>query len=729
VKILDFGIAKLESATRITREGSTLGTAGYMSPEQAKGEETGPETDVWATGVILYEMLTGRRPFAGEHEAAVLYEVVHEEPEPLPEEVIAANPGIQEIVERSLSKEPEDRYRSSGEMRSAIEGFRSGSVQTGKHPARPGSGFSLKTSFRWGLIVVLIAAAIFILFKFVRQEGDSLPDKMKIAVLPFANLGPQDDEYFSDGITDEITGRLASVRSIRVMSRQSVIRYKGSDKSPEEIAEELGGVDYIIEGTVQRERPSDSTSTVRIRPKLIFVKDGTQVWGDKYDEKMVDIFAIYSDIAEKIAKALDVALPGSGEKGKHGNPTHDLRAYEYYLKGKSIQYQAYYVEKDMLASIDMYEKALAIEPDYVEALSAFAINCMWLVFQHYEVDSLSARAEEAIDRILEIDPGSPDAYLARGTYKYVLLKDYRGALEDYMTAYNKNPSSFETLNSLGWAQRRLGQWDKARESFLKAKELNPGEVSQNVIIGEHLAWMRRFDEAEYYLDLALTLDPARTEAVEGLIELYLGIDGSPGRAKTLLVETMNNTGSDDILYFSIDGLSGQRILIFSDSLLVRRIRETSSSWSTDVERHGFFAEMYKQTGELELARSHYDSLRVILEARLSAEDEVKPIYYPEYIRLGLVYASLGMKEKAIAYGLLGVEKLPVSDDAVQGLVHEEKLAMIYTITGEYDKAFDLLDRLASMPASRYLRLDPVWDPIRDDPRFDKLIEKYSEASN
>ena len=730
VKILDFGIAKLESATRITKEGSTLGTAGYMSPEQAKGEEAGPETDVWATGVILYEMLTGRRPFAGEHEAAVLYEIVHEEPEPLPEEVITAEPGLREIVERSLSKKRGDRYQSSDEMRSAIEGFRSGSVQAGSYPKRSTGGLFSKPVFRWGLVLALIVVSVFIVLKYVGQQEDQPTDPVKIAVLPFENLGSPDDEYLFDGISEEISTELSTIQSIRVIARQSVIRYKNSEKPSRQIAEELGGVEYIVGGTIQRERPSDPTSRVRIKPELISAKDGIRIWSDTYDEEMGDIFAIQSDIAEKVAEAINVSLPGSGGKGNETVQTTDLRAYEFYLKGQDIRNLFYYDNDKTLAAREMYEKALEIDPDYVDGLVALAINSCWLAFQGYESDSMMIRAKTAIDRALELDPGNPGVYLARGTYYYVFYKDFKTALSDFKIAHNKNPSSVAVLNYLGWAQRRLGLWDDARKSLLKAKELDPGEVSLNFVIAEHLIWMRRYDEAEKYLELARMLDSDDLFNINRMMELYLRVDGVVDRARELLFETINRTDSDDILYIYVDNPVVQRILVFSDSLLVNRMISTDRP----EERHLFNAEMYYQTGEVELARVYYDSLRVMMESSLTGMKEISPRLSPNISRLGFVYARLGVKEKALEYGELAVEILPVSKDAIQGLVHLEKLAGIYAITGENDKAIELLEKILAMPAAilvtpGIMRLDPMWDPIRNDPRFNKLIDKYSEVSN
>ncbi len=229
VKILDFGIAKLEGATRMTREGSTLGTAAYMSPEQATGEEAGPGTDVWATGVILYEMLTGRPPFAGEHEAAMLYGIVHEEPDRLPEELTAVKPDIQPLIDKVLDKDPAARFKDSGEMRRALEGSIGGIRPPKKYQKKSMGEFFSKPAFRWGLVILLVIVSVFIVLKW--QQGGQPGGPLKIAVLPFANLGSSEDEYFADGFMEAINARLGSVQSIRVIARQSVIRFKGSEKS------------------------------------------------------------------------------------------------------------------------------------------------------------------------------------------------------------------------------------------------------------------------------------------------------------------------------------------------------------------------------------------------------------------------------------------------------------------------------------------------------------------
>ena len=468
---------------------------------------------------------------------------------------------------------------------------------------------------------------------------------------------------------------------------------------------------------------------MRIIPQLIFTKDGTQIWTDKYIREMADIFTIQSDIAEEIAKALDVALPGSSEKGGEKIRMVDLRAYEFYLKGNSMVEQPYYDIDNMLATVEMYKKALDIKPDYVDALVALAIQSCWLAFHGHERDSMSVRASEALDRVLELDPQNPGVYRARGTYNYVFYKDFKAAMSDYKAYLDLNPSSLEAQNYVGFAQRRFGRWEEARKSFLKAKELDPGTVSQNFVIAEHLLWMRRYDEAEQYFDLVRELDPDDLYNILKFMQLYLRVDGTTDRAQGLLHETISRTESDDILFTRIDDPTVQRMLVFGDSLLVERMVDADRP-----DEHLIYGEMYYQTGEMDLARVYYDSLRAILEQGLSGKEEVSLNLYPDYSWLGFVYARLGMKEKAVEYGELAVEKLPVSADALQGMIHMETLAMIYAIAGEGDKAFDLLDKILAMPVAinitpAILRLDPLWDPIRDDSRFDRLIEKYSEDLN
>jgi serine/threonine-protein kinase len=318
--------------------------------------------------------------------------------------------------------------------------------------------------------------------------------------------------------------------------------------------------------------------------------------------------------------------------------------------------------------------------------------------------------------------------MARGTYDYVFYKDFESAESYFQAAYDRNPSSLEVVNTLGWVQRRLGQWEEALATFLKAKELDPGDVSQNLVIAEHLMYMRRYNEAERYYELMRELEPDDDETAYLLTEFYLKKDGNTDRAEKLLKETISSKGSIEMLYIKISDVTVQRVLVFGDSLLVAKMKASYRPGS-----YYLYGEMYNQIGETGLAMEQYDSLRAADETLLNSGCRGCALFYTLYPELGFLYARLGMKEKALRYAELGVEKLPVSRDALQGMVHLEYFAKVCAITGEKDRALDMLDRILAMPISVHitpgtLRLDPLWDPIRDDPRFDELIGKYSKGA-
>ena len=320
-KIVDFGLAKSKASAGVTKFGSTIGTAAYMSPEQTRGDVVDQRTDIWALGVIIYEMLTGAGPFKGEYEQAIIYSILNDE---LPE-INDIPDELNNIIKRSTAKNPADRYTTVAEMyadllllmdnsRSAVSGSRiSGPQNSRSRVTRPKivsepapKGFLVKAILSAAFLIIVAAAGwYYISQSTIQTEPDS--ERKMIVVLPFENLGSQDENYFADGVTEEITSKLASIGNIGVISRNSAEKLANSKKSTEEIGKELG-VNYILSGTIRWAKGSDKISRVRITPQLTRVSDNTITWSDSYDKVLDDIFSVQNDIAQKVVDQLGGSL-------------------------------------------------------------------------------------------------------------------------------------------------------------------------------------------------------------------------------------------------------------------------------------------------------------------------------------------------------------------------------------------------------------------------------------
>ncbi|MBW1916184.1 MAG: protein kinase, partial [Deltaproteobacteria bacterium] len=309
VKILDFGLAKLKGQSQLTKDGHTLGTVAYMSPEQAEGREVDRRSDIWSMGIVLYEMLTGQLPFEGEYEQAVIYSVLNEDPVPIRSLRGEVPEKLSNIVRQMLAKSPGERILNMEDVINFLKEFATGEgyLQSTSSTVIIKRPVSKNT---WLLTAVFIAvfalmAAYFFLFK-PAEPVPEMKEKM-LVVLPFENLGAPEDNYFADGITEEITSRLAPVHGLGVISRTSAMQYKNTQKTIKQIGEELA-VDYVLEGTVRWSKGGEGKARVRVTPQLIKVADDTHLWSKRYDRVIEDIFAVQSEIAEKVIKQLDIKL-------------------------------------------------------------------------------------------------------------------------------------------------------------------------------------------------------------------------------------------------------------------------------------------------------------------------------------------------------------------------------------------------------------------------------------
>ncbi len=541
-------------------------------------------------------------------------------------------------------------------------------------------------------------------------------DRPMLVVLPFQNLGPPDDEYFTDGITDAIAARLAGMGGLGVISRTSAVLYRNTNKSPQQISEELG-VQYILEGTVQRERPSDPTSRVRIVPQLIDVSDSTHLWAETYDDDMTEVFRLQSDIAGRVAQALNAELVASETPTETAPPTENLEAYEYFLRGNAL-FERRHAREEALDAAQMYQRAVELDPQFAEAHAALAKARVWLTWEFGSGEAASAK--HALDRAVELAPDAIATHEAFGWYYYYGSRDYTNALEHFELVRSREPNNVDALSRIGFIQRRLGKWDETLEAIAQAIELDPQSAALVTSQGQTYLRLRRYGEAERYFDRAISLAPNVAAPYVAKARLYLLRDGNIERVQELFQESRGSVeraawvlGTDDGSDFTRSVLADKRV----DAL------QLSELGASGIDTIGYFfghGLLVRRDGRRALSRVYFDSARIVLEARLQRNPEDDNIHS----LLGYAYAGLGREEEAIREGRRAVNLLPVSKDAFNGPRHRERLARIYVLIREYDAAIDELEYVLSIPSLTSvpgLRLDPAWDPLRKYPRFRALV--------
>ena len=418
VKIMDFGLAKVKGGPKLTKEQSTLGTASYMSPEQSRGEEVDHRTDIFSLGILLYEMLTGQLPFKGDYEQAITYSILNEDQE----SITALRTGIpmelERIVNKCLQKKADARYQHADELLVDLQQIMKA---TEWNQGLSGTSNLRKVLFAGVILSIVILAVVW--YSFFRSQ--LAPERKMLVVLPFENLGPPADEYFADGITEEITSRLAGLHGLGVISRTSAMQYKNMEKTIAEIGEELG-VGYVLTGTIRWDR--GGSNRVRVTPQLIRVSDDTHLWTRTYEKLLEEIFAVQSDIAEEVAKQLDLNLLEPERKALLEKPTDNLQAYDFYLRGK--QYAAQHQSRqEQSQAVEMYEKAINLDSTFALAYANLSDTQSLIYFFSFdETSKRLSKAKAAADKALALQPNLPDAHVALAYYYYRGRKDFDRAL-------------------------------------------------------------------------------------------------------------------------------------------------------------------------------------------------------------------------------------------------------------------------------------------------------------
>jgi TolB-like protein/Tfp pilus assembly protein PilF/predicted Ser/Thr protein kinase len=512
-KIMDFGLAKVRGATKLTQAGSTPGTAAYMSPEQAQGEEVDHRSDIFSFGVVLYELLTSKLPFRGEHEAALMYSIINQEPAPIARFNEKAGDDLQRIVSKALAKDREERYQHIDDMladlkreRRALESARTGRVEIPGVPPtaraeEPGVLAKPKRRVSRYLIpagIVGIAVLLVLVFNpfgiQVTQKKTAAADRKSVAVLPFTNMsGDKEDEFFSDGVTEDIITQLSNIGELKVISRTSVMQYKNTTKNLRDIAKELN-VATVLEGSVRR-----AGNQVRIAAQLIDATNDEHIWAQTYDKEMTQIFAIQSDVAQQIASALKAKLSPREKEHIAKKPTDNLDAYAYYLKGREYYYR--YTRQDNESAIDLFKKALSLDPNYALAYAGLG-DAYGQRSASWASDSSIAASKKAIS----IDPNLAEGYKALGL-AYAGKGWIRKSLEAYEKAIEINPNYGPALGNMGSDNYFLGRFDEALIWHKRAAASNPMFALHYGGIGSDYAALGDDAKAMEWSNKAIALQP------------------------------------------------------------------------------------------------------------------------------------------------------------------------------------------------------------------------------
>jgi serine/threonine protein kinase/Flp pilus assembly protein TadD len=726
VVIVDFGLAKLAGDLTLTKPGSSLGTPHYMSPEQSRGERLDARTDLWSLGVVLFEMLTGERPFAGENHTSVARSILDDEVPDVRKLRPDAPASLGAIVAKALEKNVDRRYRSAGELLADLRNLKEGlsefegvTLSAPSQSPLPGR-FPLAPVLIALALVVGTAAVIWYLGRADSDQPSEAPSP-RIVVLPFENLGPPEHEYFADGITEEITARLSSVKGLRVISRTSAIQYAGSKMSIGQMGEELG-VGYVLEGTV-RWADSEGDSRIRITPQLIRVADDTHLWAQTYDRIADNIFDIQSEIAEHVTDHLGIALTGPGTGDTQSQPTENFAAYQAYLRGRYYEARPHFTIEDWNQAIAAYQKAVDLDPDFALAYAHLAKGHARLRYLRHDLTPERLLASDAAAaRAVELAPDSPRVRLAVG-YNYLWAhRDVAKALAEFDLAAVSLPANAEVLVAKSDVFILQGHFEDALAVLQDAFELSPRDADVATMVGEVLWTIRRYPEAVAAADQAINLAP---DAVwPYLIKTFAlwSWRGSAQETRAVLEALPTDDGSwQRWTWYWQEVFEGR----YRDAL--HRLESAPDGWirikilARPVEL--FSAQVHELLNQPELAVDEYERARELLEAAVRESPEDPRLHSS----LGIACAALGFKEEALSEGRRATELLPKYVDGFYYLPFAVDLAHIYTIVGDDEAALDEIEELLSNPSwvsTSWLEMDPRWNPLRDHPRFQALLEKY-----
>ena len=560
-------------------------------------------------------------------------------------------------------------------------------------------------------VVISAAAGFFLLPRVSAHKCDK-----SIAVLPFENLSDEkENAYFADGIQDDVLTNLSKVGDLKVISRTSVMPYRGKATNVREIGKALG-VGAILEGSVRR-----NGNRVRVNVQLINAENDEHMWAEDYDRDLTDVFAIQTDLAQQIVRELQAKLSPMEKAQIEHRPTENGEAYLAFMQGHEILNRPDKFRSNTDKAEQFFEEATKLDPNFAGAFAALARVHEWSYRDYDPTPARKEKARVAAETAIRLQPDLPEAHLAMGFYYYYCERDYQGALKEFAIAKLSLPNSADVHMAIGAIERRQGKWKESTANMERAASLSPKDawVLQN--LADNYYANRNFETAEKIFDRAIEAAPQSLGPRAEKARLVLDWKGDLSAMEQELTQVPAGVDPDGLVTFSrLQLLLLQRKFPEAIALLNQSPQDV---FHYDKPREFFEGAIYTFLNDKEKAVSAFERARPIAEkaVRESPNDASR------HIILGMILAGLGEKELAIVEGKRAVELLPESEDALDGPKTTVALAQIYTWTGETDQALQLLERSLNTPSGvtvPSLRLDPMWDPLRSDPRFQALIDRH-----
>ena len=735
LKVADFGIARSlsDSVSRLTLEQGRSGTLIYMSPQQLNGERSTHLDDIYSLGATIYELLTSKPPFySGNIDRQICERVAPSMTERRKEfdiEPALVSKVWEDAVAACLAKDPSRRPQSAIEVAERLQ-LPSGQERTRTTPRKTAKNKALLVGGIAALCVLSLAGLYFGAFKPqakpVSQEA-AIPEK-SIAVLPFENRSEEKaNAYFADGIQDEILTRLSKIADLKVISRTSTQHYKSAPENLPQIAKELG-VAHILEGSVQK-----SGDAVRVNVQLIKAANDSHLWADTFDRKLTDIFSVESEVAKSIAEQLQAKLTGQEEQVIAAKPTDNPEAYDAYLRGLAYSVKPAITAANTLGAQKYLREAVRLDPKFALAWArlSYVDAVGYLSLKLQPTVALREEAQQAADTALTLQPNLGEAVLAKGYYHYACLKDYGTAVDYFEQARRFLPNSSRISELLAYVARRRGQWDRSDYYFDEAERLDPRDVN---LLTQHAlsdVQRRRFPEALRKLDKVLDIAPDDIDTI-ALKAAIAQAQGDLPRAAALLAPLRPTADFNQALETQVY----QAILERRPAEIIARLKEILGTPDPTL---GFI------NGELrfwlgwaqEVAGDHAAAQESWRKARSELEPLLKeqPENYSLIGDLALTNMGLGDKAAALALSDRAVAAITIEKDAIEGPMPIEFVARVAARMGEPTRAISALQKLLSIPydgamasgvplTPALLQLDPMFDGVRSDPRFEKIADSH-----